>query len=93
MFYSANSEQGARLASIMQNQFVSFLQPENKRETKPVGDELYLIHFAKCPSVMVECGFLSNPDEAALLESEEYQSKVAFTIFAGICEYVFPNQL
>ena len=93
MFYSANSEQGARLASIMQNQFVRFLQPENKRETKPVGDELYLIHFAKCPSVMVECGFLSNPDEAALLESEEYQSKVAFTIFAGICEYVFPNQL
>lgn len=93
MFYSANSEQGARLASIMQNQFVRFLQPENKRETKPVGDELYLIHFAKCPSVMVECGFLSNPDEAALLESKEYQSKVAFTIFAGICEYVFPNQL
>lgn len=93
MFYSSDSEEGARLASIMQSSFVNFLQPENKRETKPVGDELYLIHFAKCPSVMVECGFLSNPDEASLLESEEYQSKVAFTIFAGICEYVIPSDL
>ncbi len=92
MFYSLESEEGAKLASIMQNKFVSFLQPENKRETKPVGNELYLIHFAKCPSVMVECGFLSNPNEAALLESEEYQSKVAFTIFAGICEYVMPSE-
>ncbi len=91
MFYSAESEEGAKLASIMQNSFVTHLQPENKRETKPVGDELYLIHFAKCPSVMVECGFLSNPDEAALLESDEYQSKVAFTIFAGICEYILPS--
>ncbi len=90
MFYSAESEEGAKLASIMQASFVNFLQPENTRETKPVGSELYLIHFAKCPSVMVECGFLSNPEEAALLESEEYQSKVAFTIFAGICEYVYP---
>ncbi len=90
MFYSAESEESAKLASIMQASFVNFLQPENTRETKPVGKELYLIHFAKCPSVMVECGFLSNPDEAALLESEEYQAKVAFTIFAGLCEYICP---
>lgn len=88
MFYSAQSEEGAKLADIMQKSFVNQLQPDNKRETKPVGDELFLIHFAKCPSVMVECGFLSNPNEAALLESKEYQSKVAFTIFTGICEYV-----
>lgn len=91
MFYSSESEESAKLAGIMQGSFVTHLQPENKRETKPVGDELYLIHFAKCPSVMVECGFLSNPDEAALLESEEYQSKVAFTIFAGLCEYILPD--
>ncbi len=91
MFYSAGSEESAKLAGIMQNSFVTFLQPDNKRETKPVGDELYLIHFAKCPGVMVECGFLSNPGEAALLESDEYQSKVAFTIFAGICEYILPS--
>ena len=37
---------------------------------------------------MVECGFLSNPEEAALLNTEEYQEKVAMTIFAGINDYV-----
>lgn len=88
MFYSATNPYSEQLASIMQNRFKSMLQPENNRETKLSGKELYLIYFTKCPSVMVECGFLSNPDEAARLESEEYQRKVAFTIFSGLTEFI-----
>lgn len=91
MFYPADSAESEQLAGILQKQFVSLLQPDNNRETKPVTDEIYLLDNANCPSVMAECGFLSNPDEAALLESEEYQAKVAFTIFTGICEYVIAN--
>ena len=89
MFYPAESQESQRLAQILQNSIVSRLQPENKREIKPVGDEIYLLHYSKFPAVMAECGFLSNQAEADLLESEEYQSKVAFSIFAGICEYLF----
>ncbi len=88
MFYPADDARSEQLAAILQRQFVSLLQPDNNRETKPVTDEIYLLDNANCPSVMAECGFLSNPEESALLESEEYQAKVAFTIFSGICEYV-----
>ncbi len=89
MFYPQNSAESERLAGILQHSIVSNLQPENQRETKPVGDEIYLLHFAKCPAVMAECGFLSNQEEADKLESEDYQSVMAFSLFEGICEYVF----
>ncbi len=87
MFYSEKNSGGERLASAMQGQFVSMLQPENTRETKPVGDELYLLNNTDNPAVMIECGFLSNPEEAALLESEDYQEQIAFTVMTGIFEY------
>ena len=89
MFYPLESARSERLAAIMQQNFVSLLQPENTREIKPVGTEIYLLHNANCPAVMAECGFLSNPEEAARLESEEYQSQVAFTIYKSLCDYIF----
>ena len=92
MFYPEESSESERLAGILQGNFVSYLQPENKRETKPVGSEIYLLHFAECPAVMAECGFLSNPEEAALLETEDYQSKVAFTIYKSLCDYIFDTE-
>lgn len=87
MFYSAKSSESERLAGCMQKQFVSFLQPDNKRETKGVGDELYLLNNTENPAVMIECGFLSNPEEAKKLESTDYQKQVAFTILTGLCEF------
>ena len=87
MFYSPKIEGSEELADIMQKQFVSNLQPDNKREIKQVGDELYLLNNAKCPAVMIECGFLSNKEEAEKLENKDYQKLVAFTIFSGVSEY------
>ena len=89
MFYPEGSAASERLARSLQDNIVSRLQPENKREIKPVGSEIYLLHYANCPAVMAECGFLSNQQEADNLESDEYQSRMAFSLFAGICEYVF----
>ena len=87
MFYSDKNEASEQLASIMQQKFVANLQPDNQRETKLCGSELYLCYFCENPAVMVECGFLSNPDEAARLTDKSYQQKVAFTIFSGINEF------
>lgn len=87
MFYCPKVPESEQLADIMQKQFVSKLQPENKREIKQVNDELYLLNNAKCPAVMIECGFLSNREEAEKLESEEYQKQVAFTVLSGIAEF------
>ena len=89
MFYPAESEESEHLAAIMQGNFAALLQPDNTREIKPVGTEIYLLHNAECPAVMAECGFLSNPEEAAKLESDEYQTMVAFTVYKSLCDYLF----
>lgn len=87
MFYAETNRQSAVLAQKLQNAFVTLLQPENRREIKLCGKELFLCYYSKNPTVMAECGFLSNPEEAALLVTEDYQRKVAFTLFAGITQY------
>ena len=84
MFYASTNKKSESLARSLQNSFVQFLQPENKREIK----ELFLCYYSENPTVMAECGFLSNPDEAALLNTEEYQNKVAFTLYSGIMNYL-----
>lgn len=88
MFYSDRNENSEQLAAIMQQQFVSNLQPENQREIKLCGKELYLCYNCNNPAVMIECGFLSNPYEAENLTNTDYQKKVAFTIFKGINKFI-----
>lgn len=88
MFYSENNPESETLARIMQENFVRNIQPDNSREIKLCGKELYLCYFSENPTVMVECGFLSNPDEAEKLKNPMYQKEVAFTIFSGINEFI-----
>jgi N-acetylmuramoyl-L-alanine amidase len=88
VFYSSHLKENQELATIMQNTLAQMLDPENTREIKECGDSLYLCCNSENPTVMVECGFLSNPDEALKLESEEYQNKVAFTVLSAINNYL-----
>ena len=88
MFYSPTNSGSESLAQSMQTQFRTLLQPQNEREIKRCGKELFLCWFCEHPMVMAECGFLSNPEEAALLNTDEYQGKVAFTLFTGINDFV-----
>jgi len=83
IFYSPNNPASEQYAKILQDHFASMLQPENQRKTKKAGKNLFLMHQAKCPAVLVECGFLSNSAEAELLTDDEYQSKIAFVIFTS----------
>ncbi len=87
MFYSDTHSENGALAQRLQDQFVAFLQPENQREIKLCGKELFLCYFSENPTVMVECGFLSNPEEAAKLVTEDYQQQVAFTIYAALVQH------
>ncbi len=87
MFYNNNNPNNRTLAQIMQNRF-AVLQPGNDREIKLSGNELFLLKSNQNPSLMIECGFLSNPDEEANLSTWEYQQKVAFTIYSGLMEYI-----
>jgi N-acetylmuramoyl-L-alanine amidase len=88
MFYGVNNPQSVILAQKIQDSIVSNLQPENQRQIKEGTNSVYLLMHASNPIVLVECGFLSNEQEAALLSTEEYQQKMAFAIFCGIMDYL-----
>lgn len=84
IFYAPTNDESESLAQMVQSQFCTFLQPDNTREIKECGKELFLCYYCKNPMVMAECGFLSNPEEAARLCDAEYQKKVAFTLYAAL---------
>lgn len=60
------------------------LDPSNERTAKQIPDTVYLMKQIQCPAILVECGFLSNTEEAQLLLTADYQKKVA-TALAGAC--------
>lgn len=88
VFYSPNSPLSKSLAESIQNSVVTMLQPSNERKIKAVGTNIYLLYNCTIPSVMVECGFLSNEDEAKKLKTEEYQTQIAFSIMQGIIDFL-----
>ena len=87
VFYYFGSEEGKRLGRIVQERLKREIDDGNHRVAK-ANKEYYLLKKSECPAVIVECGFLSNPEEAALLATQEYQEKLAFAIHLGILEYM-----
>ncbi len=88
IFYSAKNEKSKEIASRIQNSIVTAVQPENKREIKPAGKNIYLLYNSSVPALIIECGFLSNANEAKKLSDEEYQKKLAFAIYCGLMDYM-----
>ena len=87
VFYYTGSEQGQQFAQIMQQQLVEILDPSNTRVCKE-NSSYYLLKKTSVPLVIVECGFLSNPEEAAMLQTEEFQDRTADAICMGIQKYL-----
>lgn len=90
-FYYSTSTEGKKLAEIIQEQLRISLDPGNGRQAKE-NSSYYLLKKTSAPIVIVECGFLSNPEEAALLASDDYQDRLAFQIHLGIMQYLNQNK-
>jgi len=86
VFYYATSGKSKRLAEVLQEQLKE-LEPDNKREAKG-NDSYFLLKKTSKPIVIVECGFLSNREEAERLSDEVYQEKLAWNIHMGIMKYI-----
>lgn len=86
VFYSPKGE-GEKLAGVLQNILVKQLNPGSSRKSKP-ADGVYLMQHVNCTGVLVECGFLSNPDEDRLLQSKEYQIKMSSIIASVVASYM-----
>lgn len=83
VFYAPDAEGSAVIAESIQRVVVNLLQPDNTRKIKPSGDSIFLLYRAEKPSVLVECGFLSNPEELSDLKDPSYQAALSFAITKG----------
>lgn len=88
MFYSTKNPKSKSIAESIKSRVVNLIQPENKRETKPADNTIYLLWNTKVPAVLIECGFLSNHSEEIKLNDAKYQKQMAFAIYNGILDYV-----
>lgn len=86
-FFPKNSEESKRLAQCIQRSLRDMVDPENKREALVKDTEILILKNIKKPTVIVECGFLSNAEEEQKLSTQEYQEKLAAAIKEGIKKY------
>ena len=86
VFYYKTSAEGQKAAGIIQEALQS-VNPQNTKQIKE-NDTYYLLKKTEVPTVIVECGFLSNYEEAQKLVSEEYQKKIAEAVTEGILQYI-----
>ncbi|WP_110067577.1 N-acetylmuramoyl-L-alanine amidase CwlD [Cytobacillus oceanisediminis] len=84
-FYAPGIKENAKAAKFIQDEFRRNLE-NTTRNSKPLNN-VYILKYAKKPGVLVEVGFLSNPSERASLKTEDYQNKIAASIYNGIMRY------
>ncbi len=87
VFYYATSEESKLLGESLQQSLVSHVDPKNHRKAK-ANESYYILKKTKCPSVIVECGFLSNAEECKKLKTDAYQRKIVEAIYQGILIYL-----
>jgi N-acetylmuramoyl-L-alanine amidase len=86
VFYPKDDDKSKRFAKLTQDELLKILDRNNKR-TEKATDSYYIINNNSIPSILVECGFLSNPEEELLLNDKNYQNKIAWAIYCGILRY------
>ena len=89
-FYNSKNEKSSILSKSIQSSLNGAIQKENKRVAMKL-DSVYIMKHVEIPISIVECGFLSNPEEEQQLLNDEYQNKLAWGIFNGIVDYFNDN--
>lgn len=87
VFYYSTSREGQALGEALQQALIKYADPSNHRKAK-ANDNYYLLKKTKCPAVIIECGFLSNPQECEKLKSDKYQIRIIESIYRGILIYM-----
>ena len=86
VFYYTDSEEGRTAAGMLQAE-LNALAPDNEKEIR-ANDSYYILKNTRIPTVIVECGFLSNYTEAEKLADDEYQNRIAEAVSEGILQYI-----
>ena len=85
-FYNVKSKKSKLLAECIQFQLNNTIDKKNNRLAKSISN-VYIVDHIEIPLSLVECGFMSNPEELSMLIKDEYQDKIAYGIYLGIMEY------
>ena len=85
-FYNTVQDANGR-ANLIQQSLNDGINPQNAKNAKPIDKSIYLMNRVNCPAILVECGFLSNPQEAYQLCTPDYQKQLAVAIAAGYLLY------
>lgn len=88
VFYSDRNDANRALAQVLQNTVSSSLQPDNKRKAKDAEGKIYILDRIDQPAILVECGFLTNKEEATLLKDEAYQAKLSYVLSRPILDFL-----
>lgn len=86
VMYSLN-DKSRELGLISQDNLVTYLDPDNRRVARPAPENLLLTSSVTCPAILVECGFMSNPEEAQKLASDEYTTKIAVILISSFLQF------
>lgn len=93
VFYSGNTTESKAIAETIQDGIVSMLQNENRRVIKQSTEDIYILYHTTKPTVLVECGFISNSSEVELLKDNIYQNKMAFAISISTIKYLTKEEI
>lgn len=88
VFFNNFSDEGKKLASLVQKNLNTINIDKINRGFSPLKGDYYILNCSKYPSCIVECGFLSNPDDDMLLNDENYRNMLADAILSGIMSYL-----
>ena len=88
VYYSVNNENSKILADEIQTLIKETLQKENNRKTKAAGENIFVLDRIISPAILIECGFLSNPEECAALSDAQYLKKLSLIICEAVEKYI-----
>lgn len=87
VFYNKILDENKILANLIQTEIKNIADKSNTRSPKESKNDIYILKESKIPSVLVECGFISNPEEEKNLLTKAYRDKIAYSIYSGILKY------
>jgi N-acetylmuramoyl-L-alanine amidase len=91
VFYLSGEERGGQLAETLQVRLNALYAKEGVKARKNKSADYFILAYSSCPSVLIECGFLSSPKDEALLCDEAFLQSLTTEIYAGVVSFLFAS--
>ena len=88
IYYSKNSSESEIAAETIRDTVKRTVQPDNNRDIKAADSSIYILNRITCPAILIECGFLSNPEECAKLSTFEYRRGLSLVFYSSLVSFL-----